>query len=152
VRQPLGLILLVCGAAVVLPMTASTAELGLLASAVHAAGWLILPAPGGRRMLAAIGSLLSLYLMLLGSQLAALMAVPLALWFLVRRRPGRSYPLALAPAAAGLLLTQLAGPYGARLPVLAATAAVAVAAAWAAARFSIRELSRPIRENQPDDR
>ncbi|BDZ44962.1 hypothetical protein [Naasia aerilata] len=151
-RQPLGLILLVCGAAMVLPMTAATAELGLVGSAVHAAGWLILPARGGRRVLAALACLLSLYLMLLGPQLAALMAVPLALWFLVRRRPAKAYPLTLAPAVAGLLLTQVTGPYGARIPVLAATAAVAVGAAWVASRFSIREPAPSTRENEPSGR
>jgi hypothetical protein len=52
----------------------------------------------------------------------------------------------------GLLLTQLTGPYGARIPVLAATAGVAAAAAWVASRFSIREPAALTRENQPGDR
>jgi len=86
--------------------------------------------------------------MVLVPQLAALMAVPLALWLLVRRRPGRVYPLALAPALAGILISQGSGPYAARLPVLAGTAAVAVAAAWAASALSVRS-ARPISGNSP---
>ncbi|WP_210507322.1 hypothetical protein [Naasia sp. SYSU D00057] len=150
-RQVLGLALIFAGAALLLPTTAYTMPVGLAGAAGHVTGWLILPAPGGRRLLAAVASVSALLLMTLLPQLAALMAVPLALWLLVRRRPGRVYPLALAPALAGVLVTQVAGPYAARLPVLAGTAAVAVAAAWAASALSVRS-ARPISANSLADR
>jgi hypothetical protein len=150
-RQVLGLALIFAGAALLLPTTVYTMPVGLAGAAGHVAGWLVLPAPGGRRLLAAIASVSALLLMVLVPQLAALMAVPLALWLLVRRRPGRVYPLALAPALAGILIPQLTGPYAARLPVLAATAAVAVAAAWGASALSVRS-ARPIRANPLADR
>ncbi len=90
-RQLAGVVLLTGGAALLLPTTAYTLQLGMLGAAAHVAGWLVLPAPGWRRLLAAGASLAAHLLMLLGSQFAWLMAVPLALWFLVRRRPGRVY-------------------------------------------------------------
>jgi drug/metabolite transporter (DMT)-like permease len=151
VRQTAGLLLILVGAVLVLPTTAYTLPLGLLGAAAHASGWLILPAPGGRRLLAAVVSVSAVLLMMLVPQLAGLMAVPLALWFLVRRRPSRVYPLALAPAVAGVLVAQAAGPFGARLPALAVAAAAAVAAAWAASALSVRS-ARPISGNPLADR
>src|SRR4051812_18180515 len=65
IRQPAGLALIVVGAGLVLPTTAYTLPLGLLGAAVHAAGWLILPAPGGRRLLAAVASVAALLMMTL---------------------------------------------------------------------------------------
>ncbi|WP_210479682.1 hypothetical protein [Naasia sp. SYSU D00948] len=149
-RQAAGAVLIVGGAGLLLPTTAYTLHLGLLGAAAHVTGWLVLPAPGWRRLLGAGAGLASLLLLLLGGQLAWLMAVPLALWFLVRRRPARAYPLVLAPVIAGLLIAQTGGALASRVPAALTTGAVAVAAAWAAAVLPARS-SASISRNSPRD-
>ncbi len=148
-RQVAGVVLIVVGAALFVPTTAYTLPLGLLGAALHVHGWIVLPAPGGRRLLGAGAGLTTLLLALLGSQLAWLMAVLLALWFLVRRRAARAYPLVLAPAITGFVIGQAAGPFGSRISAFAVTGAVAVAAAWAAAVLQWRS-SGSISRNSPD--
>ena len=86
-RQTAGAALIIIGAALFAPTTAYTLPLGLLGAGAHVLGWLVLPAPGWRRLLGAGAGLATLLLLLLGSQLAWLTAVLLALWFLVRRVP-----------------------------------------------------------------
>jgi hypothetical protein len=149
-RQAAGVALIVLGAGLFAPTTAYTLPLGTLGAAAHVLGWLVLPAPGWRRLLGAGAGLATLLLLLLGSQLAWLVAVLLALWFLVRRRPARVYPLVLAPAVVGFLMAQVEGPFGSRAGAVTVAGFAAIAAAWTAAVLLWRSWAVISRNSPPD--
>lgn len=123
---------------------------GWLGAILHVTGWAILPARGGRRVLAAALSVLTFVTMLAGTSLVWLSFIPFALWLLVRQRPGITYFLTLVPAGVALLALAIFGPFAEKQFLFAIVLASAVAAAWAARAIAIRERrsgkpgSRPI--------
>lgn len=98
--------------------------------AAHALGWLILPARGGRRVIAAAVSALAVAMQLTGSEASVLLVVPLAFWFLLRQRPATSYLATLLPLASGLILAKLFPQFGGGAIVVVVSLVVLVAAAW----------------------
>lgn len=137
-RQTSGLTLIIAGGLLVATANGSRSWVALVGSVAHVLGWAILPAPAWRRFWATGPGLLSVWLLLVGPQLAWLVSVPLALWYLVRRRPGWAYPTLLIPIAVGVIAIAVAGPFAARVPLLLLTFASAVGAAWLARVLAAR--------------
>ncbi|BDI23806.1 hypothetical protein [Herbiconiux sp. L3-i23] len=140
-RLVAGGILLAVGALLIVQTTAYTTTLGWLGAVVHFSGWVILPARGGRRSIAAPASLLSFVLMLIGPPLVWLTAIPLALWLLVRERPGITYVLVPLPALCTAVALVLFGAFVPKLGLFIGVFAVAVLCAWAARSIALRERS-----------
>ncbi|THG29769.1 hypothetical protein [Naasia lichenicola] len=153
-RQLSGLMLICGGAGLILPANASTIGLALLGSALHLVGWSILPARGWRRVWAAGPSMLALWFTVLGARTLFLLALPLLLWLLVRRRRLPTYALVALPVIANLWATTRFGIFE-RPPVVLAGVAAVVLAAWVAALAS-RVLGWPSKRahsgNSPDER
>ncbi|MFD1714638.1 hypothetical protein ACFSBZ_09175 [Amnibacterium flavum] len=143
-RQLVGAALVLLGAFLIVQTTAYTTLIGWLGSAMHVAGWAILPARGGRRVLAAPLSMLAFWLMLLGPNLAWLTSASLALWLLVRRRPGIAYVIVPLPALIAVAGLVVFGPFLNRTAFYAVVFAVAAACAWAARNIAVRERTRSI--------
>jgi hypothetical protein len=127
----------------------------LLGSALHIAGWLLLPAARWRRVLAAGPSFVGVCALLAGPTMMPMLMLPFLCWLLVRHRPALSAPTALLPLATGLLLARTLHGYpdlglgvilSAVVLVVAAWAARALALAPAAARFrrKSRQVSSPV--------
>lgn len=131
-RQLAGLVLICLGGLLILPANAATVELAFVGSAIHGAGWLILPAPGWRRVWAVGPSLLALWLTILGARTLFLLAVPLLLWLVVRRRRLPSYGVVALPVLANFLGLSWFGPFD-RPSILALGVTAVVIGAWLAA-------------------
>jgi hypothetical protein len=134
--------LLAVGALLIVQTTAYTTTLGWLGAVVHLVGWVILPARGGRRSIAAPASLLSFVLMLIGPPLVWLTAIPLALWLLVRERPGIAYVLVPLPALCTAVALVVFGAFVPKVALFVVVLAVAVLCAWAARGIALRERGR----------
>lgn len=134
--------LLSIGAILIVQSTAYTIALGWLGALIHVVGWAILPARGGRRLLAATASSLSFVLMLIGPPLVWLTAIPLALWLLVRERPGITYVLVPLPALCTAVALVIFGPFVPKIELFIAVFAVAVLCAWGARAIAVREHGR----------
>jgi hypothetical protein len=134
--------LVIGGALLVLQTTAYTTAFGWLGTAIHLAGWAILPARGGRRLLAACASIVALLLMLTGPALVWLVSIPVALWLLVRERPPICYLLVPLPGLAGVLVLGFFGQFVPRLPFYAFVFSVGVLTVWFASVLSDREHRR----------
>ncbi len=105
----------------------------LIGTIAHVGGWLILPARGSRRMIAAWPSLLASYVLLVGPQVLWILAVPLLGWLLVRERPLRSYVVLLFPIAAGVILGNYFHLFSDEPIALAIAAPITAGSAWLAA-------------------
>jgi hypothetical protein len=112
---------------------------GAVASIV---GWTVLPARGGRRAFAAAAGVMTFVVMLIGPALLWLTSVALALWLLVRQRPGISYLVVPIPALAAVAGLVVFGTFVSKLALFSAVAAIAVGCAWAARDIAIRERRR----------
>jgi hypothetical protein len=126
----------------------------LLGSALHLAGWFLLPAAGWRRILAGGPSVVAMCALLAGPTMMPMFVLSLLCWLVVRHRPAVSLLAALLPLGSGLLLGELLNGYPDQGLALTVSVLVLVASAWAgralalgpaAARFrrkSRRALSR----------
>ena len=141
-RQLAGSALIIVGAFLIVQTTAYTLLLGWLGSALHVVGWAILPARGGRRVLAAPLSMLVFWFMLLGPSVAWLTSASLALWLLVRRRPGIAYVVVPLPALLAIVGLVIFGQFVERLLLYSIVFAAAAACAWAAKGIAVRENGR----------
>lgn len=133
-RVAMGATLTIAGAIAVAGSTAYVPWLAILGTLAHVGGWLVLPAPGGRRVAAAILSTAAVWMLLIGPRASAVVAVCFCCWLLVRRRSRLAWLTALLPLAAGvtmgiLLPADMAG----MLPAIADMAAAVCGAAWLAA-------------------
>lgn len=137
-RQLAGLALLCLGGLLVLPARVNTIDLAFVGSVMHVAGWVVLPAGGWRRIVAAGPSMLALWATVLGARLVFILAVPLLLWLVVRRRPLPTYVVVALPVVANLLALEWFGIFDRPRVVLIGAASV-VLGAWAAA-FASRVL------------
>ena len=103
---------------------------------LHAAGWVILPADGWRRIVALSASSIAVLLLLTGPQALWMLSLPYAGWLLVRRRPAVAWSTLALPIASGVVLALITREYE-QLPwALPIQFAVFVAAAWLAALFA----------------
>jgi hypothetical protein len=103
-----------------------------LGLAAHVAGWLVLPARGGRRVVIAVPSAICAAGPLIGSLGSVLVVVCLVGWLWARQRPALSYLVLVFPVLSGIVLDQLFPQYGHGAVVVGVTAAVVVGAAWLA--------------------
>jgi len=140
-RQLAGLALVCIGGLLILPANAATVDLAFLGSAIHVAGWLILPAPGWRRVVAAGPSLIALWSTILGARTLFILAVPLLLWLIVRRRRLPSYPVVALPVLANLAGLSWFGIFD-RPPLVTLCVGAVVTGAWLAVLVS-RLLKEP---------
>ncbi|WBU37737.1 hypothetical protein [Homoserinibacter sp. YIM 151385] len=143
-RALLGLGLLVAGAASIAGAVEWMLWMLYLGSALHAAGWAILPGAGWRRVLAAAVSTPAIWLLISGNpRFLVVLVVPVACWLLVRHRHPLAWLALPIPLAAALAVGETIPGSGGRYPVaLALVAASAVAGAWIAALIDARVRSR----------
>ena len=130
--------LIVAGALVLQAGSAYADYLIVLGAGAHIAGWAILPARGASRAAVAVPSALLVGALLLGSVAAVLLVGPLALWLLVRQRPGASYLATLLPVVSGLVLAQFYPQYGDGVIVVGVSLVVIVGSAWIARGIAVR--------------
>ncbi|MEO7123055.1 MAG: hypothetical protein ABI400_08060 [Lacisediminihabitans sp.] len=131
-RYAAALTLLLVGGVLVQTGSAYALYLLTLGLAIHLLGWWILPGRGWRRFWMSLPSALIMLVLLTGAESPAALVIPLAGWLYVRERPARSYPVLLAPFAAGVILGQAFPQYGSGAIVVAIATAVLVGSAWLA--------------------
>lgn len=131
-RSVLGLCLIVGGLVHLQAASAQSLVPLLVGTVAHTIGWWLMPSSGWRRNLVVIPSGLAAWLLLIGPQATWLLVVPSLSWLLVRHRPARSYPTALAVLGCGIVSANLFHEYGDMPVALGMTGLVAVAAAWGA--------------------
>jgi hypothetical protein len=142
-RVGMGAVLTIAGAVAVVGSTVYVPWLAILGTLAHVAGWTLLPAPGARRVIAAILSTVAVWVLLIGPRASAVAAVCAVCWMLARRRPPLAWLTALLPLAAGVAVGLLLPPgMEAMLPALGVMTAAVVAAAWLAAWID-RRRGRP---------
>ena len=132
VRYLLAIGLLFAGGALLQFSSAYTLALTAIGLLASVAGWIVVPAPGGRRAAVLVPALLGVFALLGGAQSGGMLVLTLAAWLVVRMRPLASFVVLAFPAAASYGLAQLFPHYGAGVVVGGAMAAVLVASAWAA--------------------
>jgi hypothetical protein len=131
-RYPLALALLLAGALVVQAASVYAGYFLAIGFAAHIAGWLVLPAPGARRVIVALPSAICAAAPLIGSLGSALVVVCLLCWLWNRERPAIAYLVLVLPAIAGVVLAQLYPQYGHGAIVVAVALVVLVGSAWLA--------------------
>jgi len=118
----------------------------LFGSLAHIAGWLILPARGGRRVGAIVPSFLGVFALLAGPQMLPLLVLPLLAWLWVRQRPAVSYLAVVPLLAITLAFARVFRELSAMPFAFGVSAVVFVGCAWAAtalaAGASTRSASR----------
>lgn len=132
VRYLVAIGLLFAGGALLQFSSAYTLALTAIGLAASIAGWIVVPAPGGRRAAVLAPALLGVFALLGGAQSGGMLVLTLAAWLIVRMRPLVSFVVLVFPAAASYGLAQLFPHYGAGVVVAIAMTAVLVASAWAA--------------------
>jgi hypothetical protein len=136
-RVGMGAVLAIAGAVAISGSAVAWWWLAILGTVAHVAGWAVLPAPGTRRVVAAILSTVAVWALLIGPRASAIVAVSYLCWMLARRRPPLAWLTALLPAAAGVVVALLLPPgMEAMLPALGVMAAVVAGSAWLAARIA----------------
>ncbi len=136
-RYPVALGLLFTGGIALQFTSAYTLVLLAFGLCASVAGWIVLPAPGWRRVVAVGPALLGVASLLNGAQFGALLALTLAAWLLVRMRPLRSFIVLVLPTLASFVLGALFPQYGWGALVGAVMGVVLVASAWLARRLSV---------------
>jgi hypothetical protein len=131
-RYVLGLALILGGGLGLQGANPRILPLLLAGTVMHAAGWIILPAGGGRRVLGAIVGTAQIWLLLIGPPAVWTLVLPYLAWLAVRHRPWRSYVTVLFPLATGILMPQLVIEYQFQPVALPIALAVVVASAWIA--------------------
>ena len=116
----------------------------LVGTAVHAAGWLIFPSPGVRRIWVVGPSVATEWLLLIGPQVLTVMVIPYLAWLIVRERPLRSYPTAILVIATGLALANTFHSSHDQPLAFAVASAVVVGSAWIARALATTKRSRAV--------
>jgi hypothetical protein len=109
----------------------------LIGGILHTAGWLLLPAAGWRRIVAAGPSLIAMCALLAGPTMMPMFVLSLLCWLLARHRPAVSALAALLPLASGLLLGELLHGYPDQGLAVTVSVIVVVVAAWAARTLAL---------------
>jgi hypothetical protein len=112
-------------------------------SIAHIVGWCIMPAAGWRRLVVALPSTISMWLLLPGPRYLVVLVLPYLGWLLVRHRPALAYPTAIFVLAGAILLGQVFSEYRDMIEVLSVEFAIMVGAAWVAR--AIRPVRRAAR-------
>lgn len=131
-RYLAGLLMIVGGGLQLQGSNTWTLPLLLIGTVAHAAGWAIMPARGGRRLLAVVAASAQLWILLAGPPWAWSLVAQYLCWLLVRHRPARSYLTALLPLASGVIIPRFFTEYSGMPATLAISTAVLVGSAWLA--------------------
>jgi hypothetical protein len=131
-RYLAGLLFIISGLIVLVGSDTYTVPFLLIGTATHATGWLILPAPGMRRVWVVWPSVASVWLLLPGPQILTVMLIPYLAWLIVRERPARSYLTAIILLATGLGLANMFHSAHNEPVALATMSAAVVGCAWLA--------------------
>jgi hypothetical protein len=121
----------------------------LAGTVMHAAGWVILPAGGWRRVLGAVVGTAQIWLLLIGPTAVWTLVLPYLAWLVVRHRPWRSYVTVLFPLATGILVPQLVIEYQFQPIALPTALAVVVGSAWIAR--GIARSAKPVPSRSEED-
>lgn len=141
-----GLVLIIGGAVQLNGSNVWTIPFLLLGTAVHVIGWIILPARGWRRGIAALAATGAAVALLVGPRAMPILALTLFAWLLIRHRPLVSYITVLIPFGIGLTVSQLLTSYSGMPVALAICVPVLVASAWLARLIAAS--ARPPSESQ----
>lgn len=141
-RYAAGLLLIVGGGVQLQGSNTWTPQFLLIGTLAHVIGWSIMPARGGRRLLAVVAATAQLWVLLAGPAWAWSFVVPYLCWLGVRHRPARSYITALIPLASGLVIPALFTEYSGMPAALAVSAAVLAGSAWLARLIAARPRRR----------
>jgi hypothetical protein len=131
-RFTIGVGMLFCGGLLVQTTSVFALWLMLLGAVVHAAGWIVIPGKGWRRSLAIAPGVVTMVLILNGASAMAALAIPLAVWLLVRERPLLAYLVLGIPIASAYILAQFLAQYGHGAIVLLVSGSSLVGSAWLA--------------------
>ena len=132
VRYRAAIVLLFAGGALLQFSSAYTLAITAIGLSASIAGWILIPAPGGRRAAVLAPAILGVFSLLGGAQSGGMLVLTLAAWLIVRMRPLASFVVLVLPAAASYGLTQFFPHYGAGVVVGTAMGAVLVASAFLA--------------------
>ncbi|WP_165069749.1 hypothetical protein [Marisediminicola senii] len=143
VRYRLSLAMLWAGGIALQFTSAYTLPIAVLGFAASIAGWIIVPSAGWRRIIAIGPGLLGVAAMLAGTQGAALSALAVAGWLLVRMRPARSYVVVILPAGLAIALAGVFPQYGNGTIVAGVIGAAVLASTWAAYGLATTKRGRP---------
>jgi hypothetical protein len=141
-RFAIGLGMLFAGGLIVQTSSVFALWLMLLGAIVHAAGWIVVPGKGWRRSLAIVPGVVTMVLILNGASAMAALAIPLAVWLLLRERPLRAYLVLSIPIATAYILAQYLAQYGHGAIVLLISGIALTGSAWLASLpWAIRTVS-----------
>ncbi len=136
-RYGLAVALLLVGGILIQLGSAYTLSFLVAGVVAHAAGWVVLPGLGDRRLVVAIPSLLGVSAPLIGPLGATLVVLCLAGWLWVRERPAISYLACLLPIAVGVAMALAYQQYGYGGIVAGGCLVVLVGAAWLARALAV---------------
>ncbi len=135
--------MLLFGGAVALQLTSAyTLLIAVLGFAASVTGWIVVPARGWRRCLAVGPGVLGVLSLLTGTEGAALVALTVAGWLIVRERPLASWIVLVIPIGVGVVLMATVTQYGqgvgvafaVGIGVIASSALARLIARWSWAR------------------
>ena len=144
-RVVLGFALVVAGAVAIAGSNVFVLWLGALGVIGHVAGWVLLPADGWRRIVAAAVSTPMALLLLAGPHYLGALVVSYLAWLLARHRPARAWITAIFPAAGAAMVGATTPATGGIVPALGLMGAVLIGSAWVAAYLSSGRLGAPSR-------
>jgi hypothetical protein len=136
-RYAAGLVLILLGGLLLVLTNTYFLVALLIGSALHVAGWLLLPAAGWRRIVAGGPSVVAMCALLAGPTMMPMFVLPLLCWLVVRHRPAVAAVAALPPLGSGLLLGQLLHGYPDQGLAVTVSVVVLVASAWAARALAL---------------
>jgi len=142
-RAGMGAVLVVAGGVAVAGSNVYALPLAALGILAHLAGWVLLPAAGWRRIVAASVSTPAVVLLLAGPRYLGVLVACYLVWMLARHRPPRAWITALFPAAGAVVATTLHDV--AMLPALGVMAAILIVSAWIAAYLASGRFGAPSR-------
>jgi hypothetical protein len=137
-RYLAGLALIISGSVAIQGGNSYALFLIVQGAAAFVAGWILLPATGGRRLAVVVPALIPAFLQLAGPQYAPGMVVVLAAWLVVRQRRRLSF-IALVPALVVTVALSNSFDEVTEMPFTSTvTAAAVVGSAWLAWRLDRR--------------
>lgn len=125
-----GLALIVGGAFQINGSNVWALQFLFIGTVAHVIGWLILPARGWRRGVAAVASTGASVALLVGPRAMPVFAVILICWLLVRHRPLVSFVTVILPLASGLVVSQALTEYSGMPVAVLVSLTVLVGSAW----------------------
>jgi len=127
-----GLVLIVAGGIHIQATNTWSLPFLLVGTLASVAGWSIMPATGGRRILAIVLAVGPVWVLLTGPQSVWALVGPFLGWLVVRHRPLPSSIAVVFPLASGVIIPQYLSEYSGMTLALSISIGVVVASAWIA--------------------